>query len=208
MTALLAVAVVVVTACGSGSEEGTTSSASAPAVAPTAPPTNVGWTSYAGMAIPHADQGPQAGQQSVSPTGYQHNGPGAALAAISSTIRMSVAPDGEWPQIAGALAAPGPGRDAWSLDRTQISITTDVPDRQAPVVLGYAVTEYTPERAVIAIITRQRDQSLTCTTTTVAWTPPGDWRRVLPDPGAAGGDNPVAALDGVPPQMISLPAAP
>lgn len=196
---------VLVTGCGTNTDDAAPRP-SAAQIPPTAPPTNVQWVTYAGMAIPQADQGPQAGQQSVSPTGYQHNGPGAALAAISSTIRMSVAPDQEWAQIGGALAAPGPGRDAWSLERTQLSITGAVPAGQAPQVLGYLVDDYTAERAVISIITSQPDGSLTSTTTTMAWSPPGDWRRVLPDPAAADPVNLVRVLDSVPPQMIPLPA--
>ncbi|PYE12037.1 hypothetical protein DFR67_12645 [Williamsia limnetica] len=192
------------TGCGEATDDAAPST-SAKHVDPSTPPTNVQWTTYAGMSIPQADQGPQASQQTVSPTGYQHNGPGAGLAAISATIRMSVAPDQEWAQIAGALAAPGPGRDSWSLERTQISITSAVPDGQAPQVLGYLVDDYTPERAVISIITSQPDGSLTATTTTMAWSPPGDWRRVLPDPAEANPVNPVQVLDAVPAQMIPLP---
>ncbi|WP_155977064.1 hypothetical protein [Nocardia sp. 348MFTsu5.1] len=157
------------------------------------------------MTIPQGAEGPTTGGQSTAPTGYAHNGPGAALAAISSTIRMSVAGDDQWAQIAGTLAAPGPGRDAWSIDRTRISITTAVPAGQAPTVLGYLITDYSPDRAVIAIVTRQPDQSLTSTTSTVVWTPPGDWRRLLPDP-ATSTENPVTVLYDVPPHMISLSA--
>lgn len=205
MTLLAALLVLVTAGCGTSGTDNEASPASAAAVPPTAPPTNLTWATYAGMAIAQADQGPTTGQQSVSPGGYQHNGPGAALAAISSTIRMSVAPDSDWAQIAGALAAPGPGRDAWSLERTQISITSAVPDGQAPRVLGYLVDDYTPEQAVISIITSQPDRSLTATTTTMAWSPPGDWRRVLPDPAAPNPVNPVKVLDSVPAQMIPLP---
>ncbi|PZU02676.1 hypothetical protein [Williamsia sp. D3] len=192
--------------CGSSEDTpATNSSGSQVQVAPAAPPTELRWVQFAGMTIPQAAEGPTSNPQALAPTGYAHNGPGAALAAISSTIRMSVADDDQWALIAGALAAPGPGRDAWSIERSQISITSDVPAGQAPTVLGYTVTEYTPERAVIAIITRQPDQSLTSTTTTVVWTPPGDWRRLIPDPQTSTA-NPVAVLDSVPPQMIPLPA--
>lgn len=201
---LLTALVMLTAGCGTSSDNDA-SPVSAAAVPPTAPPTNLTWVTYAGMAIAQADQGPTTGQQSVSPGGYQHSGPGAALAAISSTIRMSVAPDSDWAQIAGALAAPGPGRDAWSLERTQISITDPVPAGQAPQVLGYLVDDYTPEQAVISIITSQPDRSLTATTTTMAWSPPGDWRRVLPDPASPDPVNPVRVLDEVPAQMIPLP---
>ena len=194
-----------VVGCGDSTDNNAAPSGSIAAVSPTAPPTNVRWITYAGMAIPMAAEGPKVGDTSAYPTQYSHTGAGAALAAISSTIRMSVAPDQEWAQIAGALAAPGPGRDAWSLERTQISITSAVPDGQAPRVLGYLVDDYTPQQAVISIITSQPDRSLTATTTTMAWSPPGDWRRVLPDPAAPNPANPVRVLDAVPAQMIPLP---
>jgi hypothetical protein len=157
------------------------------------------------MTIPQGEQGPTVGKNSAAPTGFTHNGPGAALAAISSTIRMSVASDDVWAHVARTLAAPGPGRDAWSIERARISITDAVPAGRAPTVLGYTISDYTPQRAVVTIVTREPDQSLSATTTTVVWTAPGDWKRELPDINTAT-ENAVSVLDELPPHMISLPS--
>lgn len=167
--------------CGSGGESSSPTSTTIP---PNAPPTGVSWATYQGMAVPCADQGPKS-CWSAAASGFEHNGPGAALAAISTKIRMSVAPDNEWQQVVGALVEPSPARDEWAVNRTQVSFSGPVKADQAPVLVGYTVDVYTPWQADISIITREHDRSLTDTDATVVWSPMGDWKLRLPDGSAS-----------------------
>ncbi|QHN28973.1 hypothetical protein [Gordonia pseudamarae] len=192
-------AAVTVAACGGGS-----SSTSPETSDPYAPPTNVTWTTFQGVSIPCAEQGP-ADCPAVAPRGYQHNGAGAALAAISATIRMSVAADNDIPRVLGMLVAPNDARDDFAVNRQLISITTPVPEGKAPQVLGYVLDDYTRTRAQVSIITRQPDQSLTSNAAVVTWSAEGDWRLELPSTVTA---PRVKVLTAVPTQnFIPLPSS-
>ena len=81
----------------------------APAAAGTdlhAGPTHLHWSPFDGMSLPFADQGPATLDDPVA-TGYTRTPAGAALAAIQTTVRMSLAQDTQYPQI-GRLLAAGP----------------------------------------------------------------------------------------------------
>ena len=187
------------TGCGGDPDPAAQSS---PTPEPTAPPSDVTWTTFGGVKVPCADQGPKDCYGSA-PTGYDHTGAGAALAAISATIRMSIANDQVWPTVVGTLVAPSPARDQWSIDRVRISIAGPVATGKAPQVEGYTVDSYTPQAATVGIITRQPDDSLARTTATVRWSLAGDWLLELPPT-----DNTtprVQAIDTAPANMIDLP---
>ncbi|CAM3318433.1 Lipoprotein [Williamsia muralis] len=178
VAALLAV-VLAVAGCGGGDSGKDTSPQPTP-VRLDAPPTNLTWTSFNGMSIPQADQGPRTPDQ-LAPRGFEQSPPGAALAAINATIRMSVATDTQWPQIVRTLLAPGPTRDAFIASRIQLSTTDPVPAGQAPRVLGWQVTEFTPQQTNVDVFTQLPDQSLTVNHTTVVWTGFADWGLLLPE---------------------------
>ena len=165
--------------CGGG-DGGEDTSAQPTPVRLDAPPTNLTWTSFNGMSIPQADQGPRTPDQ-LAPRGFEQSPPGAALAAINATIRMSVATDTQWPQIVRTLLAPGPTRDAFIASRIQLSTTDPVPAGQAPRVLGWQVTEFTPQQTNVDVFTQLPDQSLTVNHTTVVWTGFADWGLLLPE---------------------------
>ncbi|WP_143690498.1 hypothetical protein [Williamsia sterculiae] len=95
---------------------------------------------------------------------------------------MSLAPDSEWAQVGAVLLAPGPGRDAWQINRSQMSITTAVPTGKAPTLLGYTVDHYTTARADLRLVTREYDGSMDTTTAAMVWSPPGRWLLLLADP--------------------------
>ena len=178
VAALLAV-VLAVAGCGGGDSGKDTSPQPTPDRLD-APPTNLTWTSFNGMSIPQADQGPRTPDQ-LAPRGFEQSPPGAALAAINATIRMSVATDTQWPQIVRTLLAPGPTRDAFIASRIQLSTTDPVPAGQAPRVLGWQVTEFTPQQTNVDVFTQLPDQSLTVNHTTVVWTGFADWGLLLPE---------------------------
>jgi len=163
-----------------------------------AEPTHLRWSQFQGMAVPAGDQGPASLNGPVA-TGYARSPAGAALAAIGTTIRMSLADDTHYPQI-GQLLAAGPGRDAWAIARAQISIPGPIAAGTAPQLLGYCITSWTPDRVVVAIYTRQSDHSLTANTATVLWSA-GDWKLALPAPPGGGL---VTAIAATPPDMVAL----
>lgn len=165
-------------------------------------PTNLAWTGYQGMQIPTSDQdGPTGTSLSGVPDGYAHTPPGAALAAIGATIRMSVAPDDQWSAVGRALIAPGAERDAWAIARASLSINEPVEAGKAPTVIAYQLTAYTDTGATVRVYSAQTDKSLTVNTVKVVWRD-GDWWLRLP----AATDKSVAvtAIKAIPADVVTL----
>jgi len=97
------------------------------------------------------------------------------------TVRMSVAPDGTWAQIAASEIAPGRTADTWAAMRELFSITTPAESGTAPTILGYQITNYTSAvGAAVTIYSRYPDHSLSATHTHVVWLNQ-DWRLELAD---------------------------
>lgn len=189
-----------VAGCG-GDSAGEDTSAQPTPVRLDAPPTNLTWTSFNGMSIPQADQGPRTPDQ-FAPRGFEQSPAGAALASINATIRMSVATDEQWPQIVRTLLAPGPQRDTFIASRIQLSTTDPVPAGQAPQVVGWQVTGFTPQQAGVDVYTQLPDQSLAVNHTTVVWTGFGDWGLLLPD--AKASTPAVQTISTVPPGAVRI----
>ncbi|MBF6339744.1 hypothetical protein IU450_28215 [Nocardia abscessus] len=182
-------------ACGT---ENTSESHGMPSMATTAAPTRLRWQPFQGVDLPVADQGPHHIEGPVA-TGYHHSPAGAALAAIQSTVRMSIATDSQWPMVGQRMLAPGPGRDAWATARAQISIAAPIANG-APKVLGYVIGRYTLGASDVDIYSLHPDNSVTRNRTHVLWHS-DDWRLQLPDnPTAAS----VTAVDVPPADMVAL----
>ncbi|MEV6140485.1 hypothetical protein AB0L63_31485 [Nocardia sp. NPDC051990] len=162
-------------ACGT---ESTSESSGMPSIATTAVPAGLRWQPFQGVDLPVAEQGPHHIEGPVA-SGYDRSPAGAALAAIQSTIRMSIATDTQWPIVGQRMLAPGPGRDAWATARAQISITTPITSG-APKVLGYLIARYTHDATDVDIYTIHPDNSVTCNHTHVLWHSE-DWRLQLLD---------------------------
>ncbi|MET9490030.1 hypothetical protein [Nocardia sp. NPDC006630] len=179
---LLAATAVITTAvagCGSATHH---EAAPTPPPDPGRAPAQVQWKSWQGVQLPYSSvDGPAT--VSGAATGYSHSPQGAAIAAIQDSLRTSLSPDSLWSQVAAKSLVTGPGKDAFVLARAQFSITGPADPRIAPAVVGYHFTTYTPGRAEIALYTRFPDKSLAAYHHVMTWTG-GDWRLVLPDPGA------------------------
>ncbi|GGN69363.1 hypothetical protein [Nocardia rhizosphaerihabitans] len=187
--ALLAAAV----GCGSGDDVGPDLSAA---------PTGVRWQDYQGIALPQSDQGPATVTQGAA-TGFEHSPRGAGLAALTHTIRLSVAPDNQWATVVNQELVPGPARDEWAINRVQLSITGPAAPEYAPRLLGYKITEYRDEQSRVDVYTEYSDRSRAVNHTTVSWYG-GDWRLQLPDPQST--DRPVDAIDELPTDIVTLEA--
>ncbi|KAF0847505.1 hypothetical protein [Nocardia caishijiensis] len=165
-------------------------------------PTGVRWQHYQGIALPHADQGPAEVRQGAA-TGFEHSPRGAGLAALTHTIRLSVAPDDDWATVVNRGLVPGPARDEWAINRVQLSITGPAAPEYAPKLLGYKITEYRDEQAGVDVYTEYSDRSRAVNHTAVSWYGQ-DWRLRLPDPEST--TRPVDAIDELPPDIVTLEA--
>lgn len=173
-----------------------------PGTDPAAAPTGVQWRDYQGIALPHADQGPATVTDGAA-GGFEHSPRGAGLAALTHTIRLSVAPDNQWPTVLARTVVAGSARDAWAVNRVQLSITGPAAVEYAPTLLGYKITGYTDERTRVDVFTEYADRSRAVNHTTVTWSE-GDWRLQLPDP--ASDTRPVDRVDELPPDIVKLEA--
>lgn len=180
-------------------EESTTSSVPAPDV--TSPPESVEWEKVHGLWIPlSARSGPKARTGSGGAHTYEHSPQGAALAAIGTSMRISVASDQAWPEIVSRSVAPGLGRDEWMIARAQVSIT-GLDDNVKPAIEGYEIVDYSDQEAMIDVYSSYPDKSMTKTTTMVIWVEQ-DWKYVLP--GDAKIDNPVTEVKSLPSSAVEL----
>lgn len=187
-------AAVVLAACGSDDDKGPAE----PDV--NAAPTDVRWEPYQGISLPFAEQGPTKIDAGAA-TGFNRSPQGAALAAISHTIRLSVAPDDQWPKIAAVEILPGPARDEWSINRVQLSITAPVAKDVTPRVLGYKIGDYSDDRATLTIYTEYPDSSRAGNKATVVWSAE-DWKLQLPDTSST--ENPVSVVTDLPGDVVKL----
>ncbi|MFI5716988.1 hypothetical protein [Nocardia sp. NPDC051750] len=146
------------------------------------PPTNVRWQPFQGVPIPQTDQGPTAEIDNAA-TGFEHSPPGAGVAAMVHAVRLSVADDSQWSNIAAREVVPGPAKDEWAVNRVQVSISGPADPVYAPRLLGYRITEYSDQRAAVDVYSEYSDSSRAVNHTTVEWFAQ-DWRLRLPDPGS------------------------
>ncbi|MFX0578798.1 hypothetical protein [Nocardia nepalensis] len=161
-------------------------------------PTGLRWQSFQGVDLPVADQGPNRTEVPVA-SGFDRSPAGAALAAIHSTVRMSIATDSQWPTVGQRMLAEGPGRDSWATARAQISITAPITNG-APKVAGYVITYYTLDATDVDIYTIHPDNSITRNNAHVLWQG-GDWRLHLPEDATS---PPVTTAAVLPADLVSF----
>ncbi|MGW4533116.1 hypothetical protein ACWEOI_19415 [Nocardia sp. NPDC004340] len=198
---LVAATAVTVSACGLGDEPATKSTTTA--ADPSRPPADVRWENYQGVQLPiGGHDGPS--KLGTTAAGYTHTPQGAALAAINHSTRLSLAPDGVWPQVAAISLIPGAAKDSWVLARAQISITAPADQTVAPHIAAYKLTAYTPDRADVTVYATYSDASITASAQTVVWVS-DDWRLQLPDPTAK--TQTVQSVPAVPADAVKLTPA-
>lgn len=189
----------ILTACG----DSTPASAPTTTTAPPDPnrlPANLHWEPFQGVQLPVGPDGPT--KLATTATGYSHTPQGAALAAINHNVRLSLAPDTTWPQIASQSLIPGPAKDNWVLSRSQISITAPANPALAPKITAYKITAYSPDRTDLTIYSTYPDNSITSALQTVLWSAE-DWRLLLPNPTAK--VPTVASIPSIPQDALILP---
>ncbi|WP_431972153.1 hypothetical protein [Nocardia sp. bgisy134] len=165
-------------------------------------PSGLRWEPYQGVALPRTDQGPASVADGAA-TGFEQSPPGAAVAAITHTVRLSVAADNQWSKVIAAEVVPGVARDEWAVSRVQLSITGPADPEYAPRLLGYKITDYTEQRSAVDVYTEYSDGSKAVNHTVVEWFAE-DWRLRLPEPESTA--RPVEAIDVLPTDIVTLEA--
>lgn len=197
------IAVLMVSGCGSDDAPPVNASATSSVPTPdvTAPPQNVQWINVHGLMVPTSmTSGPKKITGTGSAYSYEHSPQGAVLAAIGTSMRLSVATDGEWSQVVSHSVAPGPARDQWTLARAQVSVT-GIDESVIPTIKGYKVAKYSDKEALIDVFSSYPDRSLTKTTVMVVWVD-GDWKYVLPEDAKL--ENPVEEMTSLPDAIVEL----
>jgi len=156
-------------------------------------PTDVHWLLYQGVALPFSSaNGPRTIHGDVA-RGYAHDPEGALLAAAQIGVRYLVAPD--WQAVTATSVAPGPGRNAYVVLRqsqdpsAQATAASTVP-QGAPgpgtylQLAGYQFVTYTPQTAVLQLISQGSSGTYQVTTSTVSWSG-SDWKLVLQADGSS-----------------------
>ncbi len=195
-TAALALAA---TACGSdttGTEQFTAPTTTAPDL--DAAPAALTWRTVGGVSVPRSPiDGPRGGS-GVTGSGYSQTPQGAVLAAINGQTALAVAGDRAWAEVANTVTAPGPGRDAYALARTAVTVSGTVPADRAPAFVGFEVTDYDTERFTAAVSVAQTiggDDQLYSYPVALQWLD-DDWRIVLPTADDAIDATELESLDG------------
>jgi hypothetical protein len=151
-------------------------------------PTDVTWQLYQGVALPFsAANGPSVVNGDVA-TGYAHNPEGALLAAAQIGVRYLVAPN--WSAVVASSVAPGPGLDAYAALRQSQSSSGKATTSSGPTpgtylqLAGYQFVTYTPQTAVVQLISQGSSGTYQVVTNTVTWSG-GDWKLVLQSNGSS-----------------------
>ncbi|MTE13776.1 hypothetical protein [Nocardia aurantiaca] len=195
---LVSSAVLAVSACGV-SDDSVPKATTTP-VDPGRTPADVHWENYQGVQLPvGSHDGPS--KLGTTAAGFSRTPQGAALAAINHSTRLSLAPDGAWPQVAAISLISGPAKDSWVLARAQVSITAPANPAVAPRITAYKITAYTPDRTDLTVYATYSDASITATSETVLWVSE-DWRLLLPDPAAK--TQTVQSVPSVPADAVKL----
>jgi hypothetical protein len=169
-----------------------------PAVAPDepllVPPADLVWRVFMGVALPYsAPAGPTVTGDPVV-AGFARSQQGALLAAAHLGTRYLLTPGEGWRLVLDRQVLPGAGREAFARMRAGLDPQAE-PDTYGQFA-GFRVVTFTPDVAVLQLVSRFPAGVLQVTTSTVHWRD-GDWRLQLqPDGGPSPTAQAVPSLDG------------
>ena len=155
----------------------------------------VSWQLFSGVAVPYS---PTAGPRRVQPpvyAGYQRSQTGALVAAVQLSTRYLLTGGQGWRKVVSEQVVPGVGRDAYVAARARVQL--DDPPGSYGQIAGFRVLAFTPDVAVLQLVSRfPLSGRLQVTTTTLTWVS-SDWRLVLqPDGGSSPTAQAAPGLDG------------
>ncbi len=150
---------------------------------PTAAPADVTWSLFQGVALPSSPTAGPTRTEGAVHAGYSLTPEGALLAAAQIGARHLITPREGWRQVVQQQVVPGPGRDAFVRARAQVT-TDQVPAGTYGQIAGFRFVTYSPDTAVIQLVTRFRNGNLQVSTPTLRWVN-GDWKLQLQPDGSA-----------------------
>jgi len=154
---------------------------------PDSPPPGVSWSLFQGVALPSSSSAGPSRITGPVYAGYAQTPVGALLATTQVGYRYLLTPGDGWRQVVREQVLPGPGQDAFVANRAKVT-STDVAPGGLGQLAGFRFVTYSPDVAVIQLVSRFSSGSLQVSTLTVQWIN-GDWRLQLqPD----GGSSPTA----------------
>ena len=146
----------------------------------TAPPAT--WITVETLSLPTSPlYGPKINDGTVM-AGYQHSPTGALFATTDNRGRFALVRN--WKTATLSAVADTPGRAVFLAQRQSLGTITPTPGEFTQLA-GFNFVSYTPDRAVIQILSLATDGSYTSDVDTVIWEN-GDWRLLL----SAAGDTP------------------
>ncbi len=158
-------------------------------------PPGVRWQLFMGVALPYSrTAGPTVIDGPVY-DGFERSQQGALLAAVQLGTRYLLTPGQGWREVLDRQVLPGAGRDAFA--RNRVGIDPHAPPGTYGQIAGFRVVTFTPQVAVVQLVSRFPSSGvLQVTTTTVRWSG-GNWRLQLqPDGGTSPTAQAVPSLDG------------
>lgn len=162
-------------ACGKDDESQQPAQQDAPDT--TSAPRDVTWAGLNGIQTPRSSAcGQSTGDGSV-PVGYEHTPQCGVVAAMNGQVALATAKDREWPAVANAVLAPGPGKNQWVQARSMQSITKPV-DNPARFV-GFKIPSYDEHGMQTILAVTWPDGKTTAQVTQLAWQG-NTWKLVLP----------------------------
>jgi len=170
---------------------------------PTSAPANVTWSLFEGFGLPvSADAGPADVQGSVA-SRYSHSPTGALIAAAQLSMRVMLAPDTDWQRTVEAGTVPGKGREAWVKKRKSLHFGSNDPGRFAQFA-GFQFVGYSPELAVINLVTGDATRGYQSGTVTLVWRD-SDWKvQQGPDGLTSTTVHPISDMSGFVPWFFML----
>ncbi|WP_147431831.1 hypothetical protein [Motilibacter peucedani] len=152
------------------------------------------WSLFQGVALPSsATDGPSRINGPVY-AGYSRTPTGALLSASNLVFRYLITPGEGWRQVVEQQVLAGAGRDRFVQLRAKA--TADDPSGTFGQIAGFQFVTYSPDLAVVELVSRFSNGTMHVSTNTVRWVD-GDWRLELqPDGSTTPNVQPVASLSG------------
>ncbi|MFC7650611.1 hypothetical protein ACFQX6_67355 [Streptosporangium lutulentum] len=155
------------------------------------PPDDVHWAVFKSVALPYsAGAGPGVVDGEVARC-FAHSPHGALIASWQITVRCLLADS--WQRVTASQVLAGPGRSAYTSARAQISGNASQPGVFAQLA-SYQYVHYTPELAVLQLVTRSAQGALNVSTVTMRWVD-GDWRLTLQEDGSLSPTTQIGSLE-------------
>ncbi len=136
---------------------------------PAAPPPDVTWALWKGIALPASSSAGPTNVHDGIAEGYAHTPEGALIAGVQIMYRGGY---GSTHEVIDRQVVAGPGRDRLLTKRAAVDGSSG-----APQIAGFKYANYSDARADIALVLQTKEGSLTSLLMSLSWDN-GDWRLI------------------------------